>query len=32
MPPLVMSEAEGREVVSRFVAVARAFLNERAAA
>jgi len=32
MPPLVMSEAEGREVVSRFAAVARAFLDRRAAA
>jgi acetylornithine aminotransferase len=32
MPPLVMSEAEGREVVSRFVDLARAFLDKRAAA
>jgi acetylornithine aminotransferase len=32
MPPLVMSEAEGREVVSRFVEVASAFLEKRAAA
>ena len=32
MPPLVMSEAEGREVVHRFVEVARAFLDRRAAA
>jgi acetylornithine aminotransferase len=32
MPPLVMSEAEGREVVRRFVEVARAFLDRRAAA
>jgi len=32
MPPLVMSEAEGREVVSRFVAIAGAFLEKRAAA
>jgi acetylornithine/N-succinyldiaminopimelate aminotransferase len=32
MPPLVMSEAEGLEVVSRFAAVARAFLDKRAAA
>jgi acetylornithine aminotransferase len=32
MPPLVMSAAEGREVVDRFVAVTRAFLQKRAAA
>ncbi len=32
MPPLVMSEAEGREVVERFVSIARAFLDKRAAA
>jgi acetylornithine/N-succinyldiaminopimelate aminotransferase len=32
MPPLVMSEAEGREVVDRFVSIARAFLDKRAAA
>src|SRR3954463_2184875 len=32
MPPLVMSEAEGREVVDRFVSIARAFLEKRAAA
>jgi acetylornithine/N-succinyldiaminopimelate aminotransferase len=32
MPPLVMSEAEGIEVVNRFVGVARAFLDKRAAA
>jgi len=32
MPPLVMSEAEGREVVERFVSIARAFLEKRAAA
>ena len=32
MPPLVMSEAEGREAVERFVPIARAFLDKRAAA
>jgi acetylornithine/N-succinyldiaminopimelate aminotransferase len=32
LPPLVMSEAEGREVVSRFVPLAKAFLGKRAAA
>src|SRR3954469_11014799 len=32
MPPLVMSEAEGREVVERFVSIARALLEKRAAA
>lgn len=32
MPPLVMNEAQGREVVSRFVSVAKAFLDKRAAA
>src|SRR3954470_22436885 len=32
MPPLVMSEAEGMEVVSRFAGVARTFLEKRAAA
>src|SRR4029077_6444686 len=32
MPPLAMSEAEGREVVDRFVSIARAFLEKRAAA
>jgi acetylornithine aminotransferase len=32
MPPLVMSEAEGAEVVRRFVPLAKAFLGKRAAA
>jgi acetylornithine/N-succinyldiaminopimelate aminotransferase len=32
MPPLVMSEAEGAEVVKRFVPIAKAFLDKRAAA
>jgi acetylornithine aminotransferase len=32
MPPLVMSEAEGAEVVRRFVPLAKAFLDKRAAA
>jgi acetylornithine aminotransferase len=32
LPPLVMSEAEGREVVSRFLPLARRFLEKRAAA
>ena len=32
MPPLVMSEAEGAEVVKRFTSVAKAFLGQRAAA
>jgi acetylornithine aminotransferase len=32
LPPLVMSEAEGREVVSRFLPLARSFLEKRAAA
>jgi acetylornithine/N-succinyldiaminopimelate aminotransferase len=32
MPPLVMSEAEGTEVVRRFTPLARAFLEKRAAA
>jgi acetylornithine aminotransferase len=32
MPPLVMDEAQGAEVVKRFVAVAKAFLDKRAAA
>jgi acetylornithine/N-succinyldiaminopimelate aminotransferase len=32
MPPLVMSEAEGQEVVSRFVPLAKAFVEKRAAA
>ncbi len=32
LPPLVMSEAEGREAVSRFVPLARRFLEQRAAA
>jgi acetylornithine/N-succinyldiaminopimelate aminotransferase len=32
LPPLVMSEAEGREVVSRFLPLARGFLEKRAAA
>jgi len=32
LPPLVMSEAEGREAVSRFLPLAKAFLDKRAAA
>ena len=32
LPPLVMSEAEGREVVSRLVPLVKAFLGRRAAA
>jgi acetylornithine/N-succinyldiaminopimelate aminotransferase len=32
MPPLVMNEAEGREVVSRFVPLVKAFIDKRAAA
>ena len=32
LPPLVMSEAEGREVLNRFLPLARAFLEKRAAA
>ncbi len=32
LPPLVMSEAEGREAVSRLVPLVRAFLEKRAAA
>ncbi|HEX7053800.1 MAG TPA: aspartate aminotransferase family protein [Burkholderiales bacterium] len=32
LPPLVMSEAEGREVVERFLPLARGFLDKRAAA
>jgi acetylornithine/N-succinyldiaminopimelate aminotransferase len=32
MPPLVMTEAEGAEVVRRFLPLARAFLEKRAAA
>ena len=32
MPPLVMSEAEGAELVRRFAPLARAFLEKRAAA
>ncbi len=32
MPPLVMREAEAREVVNRFVPIAKAFLHKRAAA
>jgi len=32
LPPLVMSEAEGREAVSRFLSIAKAFLDKRAAA
>jgi acetylornithine aminotransferase len=32
MPPLVMREAEGREVVNRFVPLVKAFLEKRAAA
>ncbi len=32
LPPLVMSEAEGREVVGRLLPLARAFLDKRAAA
>ena len=32
LPPLVMSEAEGREVVSRFLPLAKSFLDKRAAA
>jgi acetylornithine aminotransferase len=32
LPPLVMNEAEGREVVSRLLPLAKAFLDKRAAA
>ena len=32
LPPLVMSEAEGREVVERLVPLVKAFLDKRAAA
>jgi acetylornithine aminotransferase len=32
LPPLVMNEAEGREVVNRLVPLVRAFLDKRAAA
>jgi acetylornithine aminotransferase len=32
LPPLVMSEAEGREVVGRLLPLARSFLDKRAAA
>jgi acetylornithine/N-succinyldiaminopimelate aminotransferase len=32
LPPLVMNEAEAREVVSRFVPLAKGFLDKRAAA
>jgi acetylornithine aminotransferase len=32
MPPLVMSEAEGREVVQRFVPLVKAFVEKRVAA
>ena len=32
LPPLVMSEAEGAEAVSRFLALAKTFLDKRAAA
>ena len=32
LPPLIMSEAEGREVVGRFLPLARTFLEKRAAA
>src|SRR5205085_12076268 len=32
LPPLVMSEAEGRQVVDRLVPLVRAFLDKRAAA
>ncbi len=32
MPPLVMREAEAREVVNRFVPVAKAFLHKRVVA
>jgi acetylornithine aminotransferase len=32
LPPLVMSEAEGRQVVERLVPLVKAFLDKRAAA
>ena len=32
LPPLVMNEAEGREVVERLQPLVRAFLDKRAAA
>jgi acetylornithine/N-succinyldiaminopimelate aminotransferase len=32
LPPLVMSEAEGREVVNRLVPLVKSFLDKRAAA
>ena len=32
LPPLVMNEAEGREVVNRLVPLVKAFLEKRAAA
>jgi len=32
MPPLVMSEAEGREVLARFVPLVKAFVEKRVAA
>jgi acetylornithine/succinyldiaminopimelate/putrescine aminotransferase len=32
LPPLVMSEAEGRQVLERLVPLIKAFLDKRAAA
>jgi len=32
LPPLVMSEAEGRQVIARLVPLVKAFLDKRAAA